>query len=98
MLEVPAGSNPTRVPFFRLLFEDKIFENSKSQCYRILMVYVLSILHCRTNSGQITQYTTLPAVRIDTAYLFTGSRARLLQLAARSGKRRTLLCYTLILI
>ena len=61
MFEVP-GSNPTRFDCY--IIENKVFENSKSQCYRILMVYVLSILHCRTNGGQISR----PAVgRIDTA-------------------------------
>ena len=50
--------------FFDYIIEDKVFENSKSQCYRILMVYVLSILHCRTNSEQISR----PAAgQIDTA-------------------------------
>ena len=65
------GSNPTRVLFFDYIIEDKVFENSKSQCYRILMVYVLSILHCRTNSGQISHPD---ARRIDTALIQT-SRA-----------------------
>ena len=37
-MEVP-GSNPTRVLFFSTsyIIEDNVFENSKSQCYRILM-------------------------------------------------------------
>ena len=51
--------------FFDYIIEDKVFENfTESQCYRILMVHVLSILHRRTNSGQISR----PAAgRIDTA-------------------------------
>ena len=52
--------------FLDYIIEDKVFENSKSQCYRILMVYVLSILHCRTYSGKISR----PAAgRIDTALI-----------------------------
>ena len=65
-VEVP-GLNPTRVLFFDYIIEDKVFENSKSQCYRILMVYVLSTLHCWTNSEQISR----PAAgRIDSAFFF----------------------------
>ena len=28
-----------------IIIEDKVFENSKSQCYRILMVYVYSVYY-----------------------------------------------------
>ena len=47
------------------IIEDKIFEKILSSNAIVYWWYVLSILHCRTNSGKLSR----PAAgRIDTAY------------------------------
>ena len=58
-------ANPNRVLFFDYIIEDKVFENSKSQCYRSYIDGICTqYTGCRTNSEQISR----PAAgRIDTA-------------------------------